>query len=521
MNFLGMRHGPAALWACIFFSLLARVEAATINAASPSLANVATAVSSARDGDTVLIPAGTAIWTTGLSIKKAITLQGNGIGSTIIKDGIPNGTRLLSFTLVSGKPSRLTGIEFQNGGAAKHSNGVTGFVNAPGVNPLNGQTMRIDHCKFNGLNGNMLINSVIGVFDHNVIITNGGGYIAVWNSYWGGATTLFGDKSWTSPINFGGPDFFFIEDNEYIGTAVSTRSMTDGYAGARFVVRHNTITDGLVTNHGLDSSGRIRGGVAMEIYNNTFTQTSVKKGNYVGGSRGGVAIFHDNTISGYSTQPVFPLATFRTFMPAWGGATGRNPWDKNAPGGPFYSSTAAAVSSNLTVTVLGSPGWTTNQWAGYSVIRTTNLGGANDHGFSEIVSNTANSLTYHDCSSFGNALSFAKGDSLQIWKVSQAMDMPGVSGGALVTIGGSLSPLPSPPSGWNNQVVTPCYSWNNINLSNNNAHVNFGTSAGDAAIVVRGTHYFVDTKMPGYTPYTYPHPLTTGIAPPSNLTIVP
>src|SRR5438045_2334012 len=93
MNFLGMRHGPAVLLACIFFSLLARVEAATtspstITAASPSLANVATAISSAADGDTVVIPSGTATWTSGLAIKKAITLQGKGIGSTIIKDGI-------------------------------------------------------------------------------------------------------------------------------------------------------------------------------------------------------------------------------------------------------------------------------------------------------------------------------------------------------------------------------------------------------------------------------------------------
>src|SRR5205814_4168047 len=103
--------------------------------------NVATAVSSAQDGDTVLIPAGTATWTSGLAIKKAITLQGKGIGSTIIKDGIQNSnTKLISFTLVSGRASRLTGIEFQNGGAGKHQNGAIGFANAAGVNPLNGQT---------------------------------------------------------------------------------------------------------------------------------------------------------------------------------------------------------------------------------------------------------------------------------------------------------------------------------------------------------------------------------------------
>jgi hypothetical protein len=259
----------------------------------------------------------------------------------------------------------------------------------------------------------------------------------------------------------------------------------------------------------------------MEIYDNTFTETSKSKGNYVGQSRGGVSLFYNNTIAGYGAQAVFPLSVFRNFMGSWGGATGSNSWDQNAPGGPFYSGTAAAASSNLTVTVSGA-NWVTNQWMGYSVKRKTNLGGARDFGFSQIVSNTTNTLTYHDAHSFGTgkALSFAKGDSLQIWKVSQAMDMPGVSGGELVTVGSSLSPLPNPPSGWNNQVVTPCYSWKNTNLDNN-TQVNFGTTAPDARVVVRGTHYFVNTQMPGYTPYTYPHPLTTGIAPPTNLTIVP
>ena len=505
----------AGLSACIFLALSGPVEAATVTAVSPSLSDVTSALSKAADGDTVVVPGGTATWTSGLVIKKAITLQGMGVGSTIIKDGMQNGTRLLSFGLVSGKPSRLTGIEFQNGGASNHTNGVLGFV---GQNQLNGQSMRIDHCKFNGLKGNVQLNTIIGVADHNAIITDVGGFFAIFDCYWNGATTIYGDKSWASPINFGGPQFFFIEDNSFVGTAITTRSMTDGYAGARFVVRHNDIQDGGVTNHGLDSTGRTRSGLAMEIYNNNFHQTTTNKGNWLGQLRGGVAIMHDNTVAGYSTKPIFPLSVFRLSMGSWYGATGRNPWDKNVPGGPFYSGIASAASSNLTITVSGNPGWTTNRWTGYSVNRTTNLGGSNGLDFSVIVSNTANTLTYQACP-YGNGLSVAKGDSLQIWKVSQAADMPGVSGGQLLTFN---TPIPTTaPSGWNDQVITPCYSWNNVNLSNNNAHINFGTSATDAQIVVRGTHYFNDTKMPGYTPYTYPHPLTSAIAPPTNLTIVP
>src|SRR5438552_15854328 len=64
----------------------------------------------AIDGDTITLPAGTFVWTIRVAISKAITLQGAGVGQTIIKDGVQSG-QLLYFSLVSGLPSRLTGIE--------------------------------------------------------------------------------------------------------------------------------------------------------------------------------------------------------------------------------------------------------------------------------------------------------------------------------------------------------------------------------------------------------------------------
>jgi hypothetical protein len=537
MNFLARSHGlrrVAGLWPCIFLTLLGRIEATTITAASPSLIDVTTAVSSAVDGDTVVIPGGTATWTNGLSITKAITLQGSGIGNTIIKDGITTSdTPLIQFTLVSGKPSRLTAIEFQNNGMVGTSSGALRFFGPAGVNPLNGQTIRMDNCKLTNIQGSIYFNSVIGVADHNQISSNIGGAFFIADSYWGGTTTTFGDGSWAAPINFGGPNFLFIEDNTFVGTATSlSRSLADADRGARFVVRHNDIQDGLVSNHGLDSTGRYRSVLAMEVYNNTFHQTTTAKGNFIGGNRGGVTLLHDNTIQGFTTQPVWDLSCYRMFAgfnSLWwpGGASGFNPWDKNLPGGPFFTGTASVASSATTapnggaavlVTVSGSPGWTTNQWVGYSVTRTSNLAGANTETCSVILASTANSLTYCTAGGFSPNLSFAAGDSLQLWKVTQAMDMPGVSGGSIVVNAtSSITPVASPPPGWNDQVITPCYSWNNTILDNGQP-LNFHVGS---PLVVLGTHFFNNTKMPGYTPYTYPHPLVSGVpAPPTNLKVV-
>ena len=56
-----------------------------------------------------------------------------------------------------------------------------------------------------------------------------------------------------------------------------------------------------------------------------------------------------------------------------------------------------------------------------------------------------------------------------------------------------------------------------IELVLNGANLNFSDSA-DKSILRQNVDYYNNTPMPGYKPYTYPHPLT-GLAPPTNLTI--
>src|SRR5438552_681888 len=117
---------------------------------------------SAYDGDTITLPAGTFTWSTGVNITKAITLQGNGIGSTIIKDNYGSSSPLISVTLVPNKVTRVTGIELQDGGG---SNKLGGEITVTGTN-TDSRMVRIDHLKFNDPNGMAVVTkTVLGVID--------------------------------------------------------------------------------------------------------------------------------------------------------------------------------------------------------------------------------------------------------------------------------------------------------------------------------------------------------------------
>ena len=81
-----------------------------------SAANVQALHDIASNGDRIILPAGTFTWPTSVTISKAITLQGNGIGSTIIRDAVQTPGFCLRVNSPAGGVNRVTGIEFQDGG---------------------------------------------------------------------------------------------------------------------------------------------------------------------------------------------------------------------------------------------------------------------------------------------------------------------------------------------------------------------------------------------------------------------
>ena len=66
----------SGLFAALILAVSGAAQAANINAPSPSFAAVSTAVGAAKNGDTVIVPAGTASWPKTLVINKPITLIG-------------------------------------------------------------------------------------------------------------------------------------------------------------------------------------------------------------------------------------------------------------------------------------------------------------------------------------------------------------------------------------------------------------------------------------------------------------
>ena len=467
--------------------------ATTINANSASESDVAAAISSATNGDTVIIPAGTSTWTRTLSVKKAIELRGAGIGNTIIKDGVQQG-QTISVALVPGKVTRITGIEFQDGGRPNGTGGAPiGVFRIDGSN-TDGSQLRWDHCKFDNLNGFFVPDTVIGVFDHNIVMIGQKGgtpefmypYGMRWNGGW------YGDGSWAAPAGWGSSQFLFLEDNTFINSNPTYQGyFTDGFGGARIVVRHNTSSGGIFSNHGTESSGRIRSARAFEIYKNNISCNNLNR--FPGGSRGGSTLFHDNKITncggGVAQFNLDAYRMFNSFAP-FGGGDGTNGWDKNNPGNPFYSGTASAVGAN-TVSVSGSP-WTADQWKGYTVKR-------NAGGFAYIQTNTSNTITFAN-GVFG-ALSFNAGDGFVINKVEQSIDQPGVGASTLIS-----GDNPRPPHGWN-QVADPCYSWGNTNDG-----APFNNFTPNESNIKVGVNFFNNTALPGYTEFTYPHPLVNGRA---------
>src|SRR5262249_52606397 len=100
------------------------LRAATITAASVSLVDVSTAVASAVDGDTVIVPSGTATWTSRLVIANAITLIGQTTTDSVAGTAVDNTiiisklvapfTPLLALDTSAGKAYRVSGITFKD-----------------------------------------------------------------------------------------------------------------------------------------------------------------------------------------------------------------------------------------------------------------------------------------------------------------------------------------------------------------------------------------------------------------------
>jgi uncharacterized repeat protein (TIGR01451 family) len=336
------------------------VSAATWPAVDAQEVNVAAAIANASDGDTVTVPAGVTTWSTQLTITKRITLQGAGVGQTIIYDNAPKGggNQHLILVRLSGDnpPFRLSGFEFEipdnyTVKAQPYGVGILEFQGGGGtVVPGMSANLRVDHCKIKVAGVAMTFRNVLGVVDHVEFIDSGltnpttasywGGWQAasVYMPNWGGRN--WGHGSWADPPYWGTDKFLFFEDCSFSGVRRNNILFPiDAYEGARYVARYSTFRDAKVG--GVGGQGRWR--KQVECYNNTFISSELSV--EAQSSSSGTILVHDNLETNYRNGIL--MQAYRQFQGnLWGKSTGRSPWDENDDFPQAYASgTCTAIGS--------------------------------------------------------------------------------------------------------------------------------------------------------------------------------
>jgi hypothetical protein len=284
-----------------------------ITAASASYTDVSAAIARANQGDTILVPAGSATWSQRLEITKPITLIGAGIGSTVITSAyrpsdldrykMNRENYLITYyptdpSTTVGAPCRISGFTL-NGGAS--SFGIILY------NPTiyTQKYVRVDHVRVYNLWGRsssdpyggrpfQIWGEFFGVMDNCVIGEMTGTYITVDGV----------DAMWSTPgvtYDYGSANMFFFEDNTFYGdNGPNAYMVISSEMAARFCIRHNVfdgteMTDGcypLFDAHGNQPNAH-NATMGVEIYENTI------KNNYgvtFFDQRGGKALVYNNNV---------------------------------------------------------------------------------------------------------------------------------------------------------------------------------------------------------------------------------
>jgi len=315
------------------------------------------AIDAAKDGDTVQLPAGTAVWTKGWNTghgakMKVITIRGAGMDKTVIGDNRskPDNPPFLLLG-VEGKPFRVTGITFDG----------TGYRNAGnwgGLMRISGtcKDFRIDHCKFKNTDQMLDISGdTYGLIDHC--------YFDGQQSHGGNVQPIKysgpGAPNYRKPLSMGTAAAMYFEDNEvYIGPDAIREGNVPWIApnnGSRVVIRHNKIINSQLEIY-RPGMNRQYGSQTAEIYDNEFSAVGVKQGTpqcfiTIGA---GVAIVFNNTVTGttYNSRQL-ELRNERAWrdLPGFPKADGKNPIDGNQiPAGQLGAGYPC----------MGQVGWATN-----------------------------------------------------------------------------------------------------------------------------------------------------------------
>ena len=523
-------------------SLAYSIRAATFTAASLSQVDVQAAIDKSAIGDTIVLPAGSATWTAaphsgnGIGGLAGRTLQGFGIDVTKITDqcGALTGFAAIDatgdhvvlegFTLTaaaSGYSARLISIsgrdvivryiklvdivvrglclDFKSSGP--HTTGV------------------MHHCELRALS--YADSPSAGVFQLVTAFGTDSGAPPIQNTSAG---------TWGQAPPFGTAENFFIEDNVFWQDAQGDSTM-ETYYGGHVVVRHNIGTNFEIGIHGNDSG--VRSGHIIECYDNTITVTIGNSWNGLVTTRGGSGVVFNNTITANASyKNALFLQSYRSAgrLPAavpdytlrfpynMGQLDGSKRYDGNTP---VTNGTGTHTgSNNATILTDATKAWAVNQHLRTGTVATNDnlqtlyIWNRTDGSGGRIMSNNATAVTA--TLSGGTRNCWNMGDMYVITCGYPGLDQCGWAGPT--TFYGTYS----------TQTLIPWYAWSNSynGATGTNAlpfmltymDTNYTSIVQPASdvFIQANREYFNNTVKPGYTPYTYPHPIAGTYQAPSN-----
>jgi hypothetical protein len=302
---------------------------ATVYKCDGSQSDCQNKVNGASDGDTVVVPAGSFRWTGPIFLSgKAITFQGQGIGSTIITGAAGKQVFFNQVTTQAKASFRITGMTLKTTGTSGLQINASGGPSNAGL-----YGFRIDHIDIQG-NAGIFIGGIIwGLIDHCTF--EGDADMVTVYAYNEADFPLGpngeGATSYSLPLNLGTKEAVYVEDCTFTETS-GALAVNDMQYGARMVFRHNTASTTYIQTHSARGSNR-GGGLKWEIYNNTWNGNGRAFRGIM--MLSGTGVIFNNTISGYTDSSTGTIwfgdqrATRQLVLAQYWACTGAYAWDGN------------------------------------------------------------------------------------------------------------------------------------------------------------------------------------------------